>query len=467
MFKKHYQEAVNEIRTSPTLKNSTIEKMQKSVPKRWDARKLVAYGAAAAALTIMVSVFSGGASTKKTYAISTPTYPERLAFDDHSGRQERFEEIDPVFLTNLEDFSMQASTLILKEGESSENRLFSPISLYLALSMVAESASGETQKEVLAALQMDSLDMVRKGTGKLFRKLYIDNEIGKLSLGNSLWLNEDIVFQEGLLNILAKDYYAHSFSLDFKDASSAKAVSDWVSQNTGGNLGSSPSEFEFAKDDVMSLISSIYFYDEWQDRFDPDKTAEGSFHLQDGTSVKSEFMNTTYFSHLYARGENYTVSSLGLKNQKNMVFILPDEGTTLEELLKVENFLGDALDSLSSDRSTMGEVVFKVPKFNFDSSLDLQSMARILGMERIFNESADFSSLSTTRPLFVSSLTQNATISVDEKGVEAAAYTEIRWVGSAAPVGHAEMILDRPFLFAITGVDGSPLFIGTLNNPMK
>lgn len=467
MFKKYYQEAINEIRTSPSLKERTIEKMQEGNPKKRDTRTLFAWGAAAAALTIMVSVFAGGAATKKTYAISTPQYPEKLAFDDHSGRLERFEAMDPVFLTNLEEFSIEASSLILKDGDSHENRLFSPLSLYMALSMVAESASGETQEEVLEALHMESMDMVRTETGKLFRRLYIDNEIGKLSLGNSLWLNKDVTFQKDLLDLLGKDYYAHSFSLDFQDPGSSKAVSDWISEQTGGKLGSSPSDFAFSKADVLSLISTIYFYDEWQDRFDPEKTAEESFHLQDGTAVTADFMNTTYFSHLFSRGERYTVSSLGLKNQNQMVFILPDKGTTLEELLQDESFLGDALGSLSSDRATMGEVVFKVPKFDFASSLDLRSMARSMGIERLFTQSADFSNLSTTQPLFVSGIMQNATIAIDEKGVEAAAYTEIRWVGSAQPSGRAEMILDRPFLFAITGVDGSPLFIGTLNDPTK
>ena len=466
MFKKNYQKAVNEIRTSQSLKESTLEKMRMGVPEKRDPRKLLGY-IAAAALVIMVSITAGTAGTQKTYAISKPSYPTKLDFDDYKSRAELFEEIDPAFLSGLEEFSLQSSSLILKDAGSLENRLFSPISLYFALSMVAESTSGKTQDEVLSALHMDSMELVRSETGKLFRRLYTDNEIGRLNLGNSLWLNKDIAFNKSLLDILSKEYYAHSFSLDFEDSSSAQSVSDWVSENTGGKLGTSPSDFEFAKDDVMSLISTLYFYDEWQDRFDPTKTAEAPFHLQDGTSVTADFMNTTYFSHLFARGENYTVSSLNMKNQRNMVFILPDEGTTLEELLHKEGFLGEALGSLSSDQSSMGKVVFKIPKFDFASSLDLNSMAVSMGMEQIFRESSDFSNLSPTMPLFVSSISQDATISIDEKGVEAAAYTEILWVGSAQPEGQADMILDRPFLFAITGVDGSPLFIGTLNNPLK
>ena len=60
---------------------------------------------------------------------------------------------------------------------------------------------------------------------------------------------------------------------------------------------------------------------------------------------------------------------------------------------------------------------------------------------------------------------QNSAISIDEKGVAATAFTQIDYCGAAQPDGKAEMILNRPFIFAITGVDGSPLFIGIINNP--
>ncbi|MGI6366174.1 MAG: serpin family protein [Bacillota bacterium] len=59
-------------------------------------------------------------------------------------------------------------------------------------------------------------------------------------------------------------------------------------------------------------------------------------------------------------------------------------------------------------------------------------------------------------------------ISIDEKGCEAAAYTHIVKGGAAPPEDEIVMKLDRPFIFAITGGAGdAPLFIGVVNNPVK
>ena len=67
--------------------------------------------------------------------------------------------------------------------------------------------------------------------------------------------------------------------------------------------------------------------------------------------------------------------------------------------------------------------------------------------------------------MFLSDIKQSSYISIDEIGVEAAAFTQIVYSGSAMPEGRADMILDRPFIFIITGIDKSPLFVGIINNP--
>ena len=58
-------------------------------------------------------------------------------------------------------------------------------------------------------------------------------------------------------------------------------------------------------------------------------------------------------------------------------------------------------------------------------------------------------------------------MAVDEEGVTAAAYTVILAPGaSMPPEEEVDFVLDRPFLFAITGVDNLPLFVGLVNRPV-
>ena len=94
-------------------------------------------------------------------------------------------------------------------------------------------------------------------------------------------------------------------------------------------------------------------------------------------------------------------------------------------------------------------MVIQVPKFEVSDSLDLKPVLEGLGAGIVFDdEQADFSNLSEAA-LGLSSIKQETTLSIDEKGVTAAAYTQIDYAGAAPPDGRAELILDRPFLFAV------------------
>jgi serpin B len=69
----------------------------------------------------------------------------------------------------------------------------------------------------------------------------------------------------------------------------------------------------------------------------------------------------------------------------------------------------------------------------------------------------------------VSSISQETFIALDEKGVEAAGYTQIMMKDtSAMPQEYEDLVLhlDRPFIFVITDDAGTPLFVGIVRNPL-
>ncbi len=428
MFGKKYKDANNDIKIDENLKVDTINKMHNVKAK--SNRLSLRLGASAVLIVALIISSSLFTKNKKveSYAIGIPEYPTKIKFDDFDEEVKRREDIDEKFISNLVDFSINSSSLVLRDADKNTNSLYSPLSFYMALAMVSETAEGETQDEII----------------------------------NSLWLNKDVVFKENTLNTLANDYYAHSFNLDFKDKDSSKKISDWVSENTGGKLGNDPSGFSLNPDDVMTLINTISFYDQWIDEFDVGKTKEDKFYLQDGNTVDVDFMNMTYGSHSFVGVDGYTVSQLYMKNSHSMVFILPDKGISTNDIVSDPDLLKEVLNS---NNSQMGEVVFKIPKFKFSADMDLNHAAKELGIVNAFETNSNFTPLSDTKPLFISEIKQSSFISIDEIGVEAAAFTQIMYAGSAAPDGKAEMILDRPFIFAITGIHGAPLFVGIVNNP--
>ncbi len=100
---------------------------------------------------------------------------------------------------------------------------------------------------------------------------------------------------------------------------------------------------------------------------------------------------------------------------------------------------------------------------------ELKDGLMALGVTDVFDAKAsDFSPMTTdTDGLFVSRTDHAARVSVDEKGVEAAAYTVISADATGLLLADDEIdfILDRPFLFVVTGSDGLPLFTGIVNQP--
>ena len=397
---------------------------------------------------------STDAGSDQTQAV---VYPEAVAFDDHDAKRKLREEnpLDDNFIKAVNDFSYGSAQELLKN--KADNFNYSPLSLYYALALAGTGAGGETQQQIFDLLGVSSAKELSDQCGNLYRLLYADNEISKLKIANSLWLDDDVNFRKAFVSNAADNFYASAFPVDFSDKDTGKAMAQWISENTNGTI---TPDLNLSPEQILSIINTIYFRDEWVNRFDEGSTRADTFHT-DGGDVKTDFMNQTFGSSQYIKGDHYTCSALGLKGSGQMVFILPDQGVSVSDLLNSK----DSVKKLFEDgESNCGEVVWKIPKFKFDTNCDLTGPLKTLGIENAFRQDADFSGI-TDNTAFISDVIQQTHLAIDEKGVEASAFTQILYCGSALPKGRAEMILDRPFLFGITSANDTLLFVGICNDP--
>jgi serpin B len=149
-----------------------------------------------------------------------------------------------------------------------------------------------------------------------------------------------------------------------------------------------------------------------------------------------------------------------------MVFVLPNADLGLPGLegkLDGER-LGGLLASLRAQRERV--VDLKLPRFEMRTAVPLTTPLRELGMKRAFQPSAEFGAIADER-LCVSDVVHQAFVRVDEKGAEAAAATAVILRKSAAlPEAAVQLVLDRPFLFAIVErQSGMVLFFGRCAQP--
>lgn len=344
-----------------------------------------------------------------------------------------------------------------------ENLVYSPLNVYLALSMLAETTGGNTRSQILNLLGANSVETLRNNANKLWLSNYMDDGATTNILANSVWLSEDIEYNQSTLDTLAENYYASSFKGEMGSSGYNKALQKWLNDQTGGLLKEEASEIEFTDDTVLGLASTVYFKARWNSEFNEINTKPDTFNGKNGKHT-IDFMNQTS-ANAYYYDDNYSAVSMSFTNNSSrMWLILPNEGTTPEKL--IEN--GDIDPILTGNKPKHVQeyslVRLSMPKFDVSSSLDLKKNLKQLGVTDVFDDSkADFSPTFNSSA-YLSMIQHSARVTVDEEGCTAAAFTVIGADTSAAPENIIDFKLDRPFIFVITADNSTPLFVGVVNN---
>lgn len=357
---------------------------------------------------------------------------------------------------------LNASIRTFLSDSQGENQVCSPLNLYMALAMLAELTGGASRQQVLDCLGAADLTALRQQATALWNANYCDDGFLTSILASSLWLNQNVDFTQETMENLAEFYHASSFQGPMGSASFNKALQDWVNQQTGGLLEEQAASLEMSPETVLSLASTVYLKSRWSYQFSPSATTPDVFHTGQGT-VNCDFMHQTDYMNYY-QGEGFSAVYLPMVNLGQMLLILPEPDVSPDELLQ-----GSALyEVLSSDEEwNPVSVSLSLPKFDVASNLDLKDGLRALGItDALDADLADFSP-TTAAPLVLSLAEHAARVTIDEEGCTAAAYTVMMGAGGTAmPEEALDFILDRPFLFILTNLDGLPLFAGVVNRPV-
>ncbi len=428
----------------------------------------------------------GTVPAKMNYVLSEPIYPEfpkepQMPVEGSEGEWKAYSEayekyIDALHAIRGENSGLtdrQKATLNIFAAKSTplaiashggENVVYSPLSLWSALAMLAQCASGDSRRQALDALGAEDVYELREGASRVWRTLYTDDGQSSLILSNSIWLNGNLrgTYVQETLDVLAEQYYSSAYSVPMGTDAADSAVTEWVSKQTNDLIGSGAPVVKTNPETLALLASSLYYKAAWTEEFMADRTQEDTFTAADGQESQVDFMHQTQ-SGSFLRRENWRAAQLGTSLGR-ITFVLPDEGISPESLLQNPDFLSE-LD-FSAEHTVYGEVQWSVPKFDVDSSLDLMDALKAMGVTDLTDmDRADLTAL-TDLDAYLSEAKQLARVKVDEEGVEAAAVTilEIDECCALPPVEPevCVMDLDRPFLFVIRTQD-VPLFIGIVN----
>lgn len=368
------------------------------------------------------------------------------------------------YKNGIREFYEATMQEFLKNTEG-KNKIFSPLNIYMALAMLAETAEGESRQQILNLLHTDSIENLRNNASILWNANYCEDGTVTSLLASSAWLSDSLSYNQETLNTLAEYYYASSFRGIMGSAAYNKMLQDWLNEQTGGLLEEQASQIEMDPLTVFALATTVYFKAKWASEFNEANNTEEIFHAATG-DVTTEFMHQSG-TNTYYWGENFGAISRGLQNSGNMLLILPDEDVDVEDLLTDAEVLEFIYDQYAWENKKNLMVHQSIPKFDVVSDFSLVSGLKNLGVTDVFEiDKADFTPLTNELEVAVSGATHAARVLIDEEGCLAAAFTVMMYATSARPPEEQmDFVLDRPFLFVINGQDNQPLFIGIVNQP--
>lgn len=422
-------------------------------------------------------IVTTGAPSPSTTTSGTSTPEVRLAMSQLSRLAPAASQAD---LLSAAD-SLQAFGLDLYEVLAAQagkgNLVFSPSSIVTALAMTYAGAAGTTAEEMGRVLHFalegealhqafNSLDTTLES-----RSWERKNAEGKVEgvlvkTANSLWGQQDTVFEQIFLDTLAANYAAGIRLVDYKTAAeeARRAINAWVAGETNDKITDLIPEGALDAMTRLVLVNAVYLDATWMSQFDPKATVDGRFKTLAGDTVTARMM-TQQFPFPYATGDGWQAVELPyVGEQLAMLLIVPDEGRFSE----IEGGLAEGLiDEAAHSVAPGPEVTLTMPKFEFRMQAGLNNALVALGMRSAFDPaSADFSGMTRQEALFISDVIHEAYIAVDEEGTEAAAATAVVMRAAGMPLETVELRIDRPFLFGLRDREtGALLFLGRVTDP--
>lgn len=376
------------------------------------------------------------------------------------------------------------------------NTLVSSVSLYYALSILERGAAGDSAALLEAFLLKTAESEVKDVAPALAEVLVLPENAhragtGMFQLANSVWSTDGasdgqpFVFA-GPFKADAERYYDASVrSLDFRAVGASTSLNEWVDEKTNGLIPEIIDDFLLAKLEWV-ILNAAYFEGAWST---PMRAVPASdeywFRKLDGARQQAETIKTrNYEARVLERDDGSVAFSLPFVGGK-YTFIVHAPG---KDEADVERWLlgtavrdmQDVVGEVFANRSEVYRLSVQLPKFTFGDSVTLVDTSKLtheLGLAPLFSPKADFSLLYDAektpfdkRDTRVGIIKQDTRIELDENGVKAAAVTLVGGVVKATiarqPLPFREIVVDRPFVFAIVeNRSQTMLFQGVLVEP--
>jgi len=349
--------------------------------------------------------------------------------------------------------------LFTEVRNTNQNQIMSSYSLTSALGMLLNGASGDTAKQVLSSFGIEENKEIFIQNYKLVANQLKSTENFKLNSANRVYYQHNWNINGNYTKSTKEHFLAGPEAVDFSIGEAPGIINKWVEDQTNSKIKDLIPE-DLDPSTVLVLVNAIHFKGDWDLEFND--AVEDDFKVSEEKSVKAKMMTNPKTKYGYLKLDEHKAQAVEIPykgNRISMIVILPDPESSLEELEKSveEKGLSKILDTnknLFLKNFFTRELNLSLPKFKIETSLDLVTALRNMGMTDMFDSAkADFSKMGhpDASKIYVSDVRQKAFIEVNEQGTEAAAATFVGFVtrGGQINLPTIEFKCDRPFMFLI------------------
>ncbi|XP_073355524.1 putative serpin-Z8 [Aegilops tauschii subsp. strangulata] len=389
----------------------------------------------------------------------------------------------------------------LADGSADDNLVFSPLSIYTALALLAAGARDATLDEILGVLGARSRSELENFVSHMAADALQDRSASGgpcIAFACGIWSDLTRRLKPAFREAVVGTYKAEASTVDFRGApeASRKQINAWAAQVTRNLIDSVLPAGSISRATQVVLGNAMYFKGKWQDQpFDKRYTAHKPFHRLDHSQVDVPFMQS-WKSQFVAVHDGFKVLMLQYKmaapnyqeqapsnsdrcgyTQFSMCIFLPDAHDGLLGLLDtIASRPGFLQDHLPRQRIALGE--FRVPKFKLSFHSSVVAILKKLGLALPFCLEGDLSDMveddGSGLPIVVEDVIHKAVVEVNEEGTEAAAATMVRKGIGCAPRGRrppppeVDFIADHPFAYyMVEEATGAVVFAGHVLDPSK
>ena len=342
------------------------------------------------------------------------------------------------------------------DNKKETNLLLSPYSLTQNLLMLSNGLRGNTLEEIKLAFGLSEFEMeeLNRYVLQMNQGLEEADSRTRYRTDNSVWYRNDLTIQPEFTETTGQYYKAELFPAAL-NTQTLDSINNWTYQKTFGRIKDFLSTISPAAQSVM--VNTVYFRGQWFNKLSEKHVRDGVFRNESGAKETAKLVMYHGESN-YSENYAYQATTRRLGNKAYaMDFILPKEG--VQPSAALTQYIQDANPGMYNRY-----VKLDFPRFESGTKLKLNEVLRTVGITHLFQPESQYDFCIFNEPSFIGIIQQETSISVSEKGVEAAAATaNVPKIdaGETTPPDTVYMKLERPFFYTIRETStNTPLFIG-------